>query len=345
MQPPQPSVQLTPLSPQSSVQLCPQPFPRSPLQPQGSQRPQPQAWAQPAATTRVEIPFQTPKIAYIADSIGCNVNFDMLEKATGAVIKKTKAYCSKFGGKIPAKNFTEVVPKVLSVEKYDYLIVQASSTDLTNLRDLPESTANEYYKQQAVLSSYQMVAAIDSALTSHPYLKGVVLMERPPRYDDLRDLNRLANGLLHEAVAKSRNVGKIFIGQHNLECEGGLQASRYGTPSSHQYDGIHLRGTSGRMAFTRSVASIFQQAGILAFPLQVTVPRLTPRNNTQTKENFHLGGKRRGFKNPARRQNSFQSAGRSQGVFQQAQQQHQGRPLVPLMEVNIPTQNRFQGFW
>ena len=111
-----------------------------------------------------------PKIAYIADSIGGNANFEMLEKATGAQIKKTKAYCSKFGGLMPAKNFTDVVPKMMSEEKYDYLVVQASSTDLTNLRDLPESTANEYYKQQASISSYQMVNAIDSAFTSQPQL-------------------------------------------------------------------------------------------------------------------------------------------------------------------------------
>ena len=109
-------------------------------------------------------------------------------------------------------------------------------------------------------------------------------MERTPRYDDLHDLNVYANSVLHEAVASSRNLKKIFIGQHTLQCEGGLRASRYGTPSSHpNHDGIHLRGTSGRMAYTRSVASIFQQAGLLASPLQVialhSVFSSTPKGN------------------------------------------------------------------
>ena len=145
----------------------------------------------------------------------------MLKKATGAELKKSKAYCSKFGGKIPTKNFTDILPKVLSVDKFDYLVVQASSTDLTNLLELPEATVDEYFRQQASLSSYQMVASLDAAFASHPYLKGAILMERTPRYDSIHELNRYANGILYEAVAKSRNVGKIFIGQHNLQCEGG----------------------------------------------------------------------------------------------------------------------------
>ena len=99
------------------------------------------------------------------------------------------------------------------------------------------------------------------------------------------------------------------------------------------------------MAFTRSVASILQQAGLMVSPLEVIVPRMTSRPNTQKQENFQLDGRRRGFNNPARRQESFQSAGRAQGVFQQAlQHQQQSRPMVPLMEINIPTQNRLQGF-
>ena len=267
----------------------------------------------------------------------------MLEKATGAEFKKAKAYCSKFGGLMPTKNLTDIVPKVLGSEKFDYLVVQASSMDLTNLLELPDPTVDEYYRQEASLSSYQTVAALDSALTSHPHIKGVVLMERAPRYDDLHDLNRYANGLLHEAVAKSRHGNKIFIGQHTLECEGGLRASRYGTLSSNNnYDGVHLRGTSGKMAYTRSVASILQQAGLLPSPIQVIVPRLT---HQKSQENFQLAGMKRGFKNPSRRQHNFQSAGRSKGVFQQARQQQQGSSPVPLMEVTIPTQNRFQGFW
>ena len=334
-------------------------------QPQARQQPRPrlQAWPQPAAPLRFEAPAQAPsnqltqhptlppgwkpKIAYVADSIGCNANFEILEKATGAEIKRTKAYCSKYGGLMPSQNFTDVVPKVLTADRYDYLVVQASSTDLTNLLELPESTVDEYYRQQASLSSYQMVASLDSALASHPDLRGVVLMERAPRYDVFHGLNQYANNVLNEAVAKSRNSNKIFIGQHTLECEGGMRASRFGTTSSHHnYDGVHLRGTSGRMAYTRSVSNIFQQAGILSSPLQVTVPSMSSRNSNQTQEHFQPAGKRRGFTNPGRRQDSFQSAGRSQGLFHQQKQRHFRAP-VPLMEheVTIPTQNRFQGFW
>ena len=198
---------------------------------QHQQPPRLPAWPQPAAPTRFVLPDPAqasasqqiqhpalpaelkPTISYVTDSIGHNVNFEMLEKATGAKIMKAKAYCSKFGGKIPTKNFTDVVPKVLQAVHCDYLVVQASSTDLTNLQGLPDTTVNEYYRQEASMSSHQMVAAVDSALTSNPHLKGAVLMERTPRYDDLHDLNIYANSVLHQAVASSRNVNKIFVGQ------------------------------------------------------------------------------------------------------------------------------------
>ena len=336
----------------------PLPSPPSLLQPHYLQLPRLPAWPQPAAPTRFTVPptpqvsqkkqdpvlpeSWKPKIGFVADSIGHNANFEILEKATGAKIKRSKAYCSKSGGKFPMKNFTDVVPKAMSEEQFEYLVVQASSTDLTNLNGLPVDTVNEYYRQQASLSSYQMVASVDSALTSYPNLKGVVLMERTPRYDNLHDLNLYANSVLHEAVASSRNLNKIFIGQHTLQCEGGLRASRYGAPASHHnYDGIHLRGTSGRMAYTRSVASIFQQAGILSSPLQVIVPKMNSRSSSKNHVNFQPADRRRGFINQSRRQESFQSVGRSKGFSQQ-----QNKTPVPLMEqeFNLPTQNRFQVF-
>ena len=54
-----------------------------------------------------------------------------------------------------------------------------------------------------------------------------------------------------------------MIGVHNLECEGNLRASRFGDGrKGPRPDMIHMKGPSGKAAFTRSVASILASAGL-----------------------------------------------------------------------------------
>ena len=64
-----------------------------------------------------------------------------MEKATGAIITKSKAYGSKKDDMslYPDRNFTDVVKGELARKfnqtglDYDVLVLQASSTDITNL--------------------------------------------------------------------------------------------------------------------------------------------------------------------------------------------------------------------
>ena len=91
-----------------------------------------------------------------------------------------------------------------------------------------------------------------------PLVQQVVLMEAAPRYDKKEELNRFGNQMLHQAKAESTSAhkSKVMIGVHNLECEGGLRASRYGDGRKRSVDMIHMRGTSGQ------VASILAGAGL-----------------------------------------------------------------------------------
>ena len=78
---------------------------------------------------------------------------------------------------------------------------------------------------------------------------------------------QLANEELYEAVKLVRNEEvrrRIVIGRHNLDCEGGLRVSRYGDPRTcrRTVDNIHLCGSSGTVAFNRSMASILAGAGL-----------------------------------------------------------------------------------
>ena len=145
-------------------------------------------------------------------------------------------------------------------------------------------------------------------------------MEAVPRYDDKEELNRYGNMMLHQAKEESMSAhkSKVMIGVHNLECEGGLRASRYGDGRKGQVDMVHMRGTSGKVAYTRSVASILAGAGLT-----------TPQEAQQVARCQRIKIRRpegEGFRTQGRR-------GRA------SPRQHQN-----LSTFQLATQNRFAGF-
>ena len=89
-------------------------------------------------------------------------------------------------------------------------------------------------------------------------------MEAVPRYDGKQELNKYGNEMLHQAKAESTDINRdrVKIGVHGLECEGGLRESRYGDGRNGPVDRIHMKGSSGMVAYTRSVAAILARAGL-----------------------------------------------------------------------------------
>ena len=103
-----------------------------------------------------------------------------------------------------------------------------------------------------------------------------------------------------------------FPGPRALLCplpRDGLQVSRYGSRASHgdRYDGVHFRGTSGKIANTRSIIGMLTTAG-LATPLARTQGPAVP-GQQQTGEPWQevQGGRRKGGRRP-RRLEPFQLA-------------------------------------
>ena len=210
------------------------------------------------------------KIAYITDSIGGNVDTEKLEKLTKTRFRRVKAYAatkrSKSDGfKFPDSNFTDIVPATLAKEKFDAAFLLAPSVEMTNLA---KNAHTEYANQEASCSSYNLIKVAENALKSNPELKQVIIAERVPRLDHWQELNTFANEELHEALKAVEDEDvkkKIFIGTQTLDCQGhkGLQMSRYGDPKvCRRADGIHLRGSSGQISLTRSIASILAGAGL-----------------------------------------------------------------------------------
>ena len=53
---------------------------------------------------------------------------------------------------------------------------------------------------------------------------------------------------------------RILIGKHGLDCGGDQIAARYRDSWSGRYDGVHMYGTHGKDAYTRSVLDIMKAA-------------------------------------------------------------------------------------
>ena len=280
-------------------------------------------------------PGAVKKILYVTDSIGGNVIIEDLEKATKAKITKRRAYgaVKDASQTYPISNFTDVVPKEMIQTDPDVLILQRDSITLTNLS---EGAPQEYAQQQVKVASQNMVTVATTALASNQKLQQVLLMEAVPRYDGKDELNKYGNKELLKARNESTSIHKhkIVIGVHNLDCEGGIRASRFGDGRrGPQPDMIHMKGPSGKAALTRSVASILASAGLTSPQEAALVAR---PGLTDNEEQIRLNrGSNVGFQVQGRRGMKGRKGQRQQQQFWQ-QQQHS--------PFEVATFNRFASF-
>ena len=186
-----------------------------------------------------------PKILFIGDSISANIDMKMLAHATEADIQQVRAYSSikesfsskwKQAPRFPDSNFTDRVPAELSKVNYHYLIMQSPSVDITNLNTAtlkaPEYT--KYFEQQTVISAQNFFKVVESALKIHQNLNKVIVLKLIPRYDPpsvdplgLKSvLSKMFNGKIEELWRGSSFRSKIFVGSHNIECNGAIRESR-----------------------------------------------------------------------------------------------------------------------
>jgi hypothetical protein len=248
------------------------------------------------------------KISYVMDSIGHNVKIKELEKLTKTRISKRKAYGAVRDAKqkFPNSNFTDTVPIEMRENRPDILVLQRDSVTLT---DLSLEDPEMYNKQQVKVSSYNMFVAATAALASNPDCRQVILCEAIPRYDGKEKLNQYGNMMLHQAKEESSSPhqDKVTIGVHDLDCEGGVRAARYGDGRKTHVDMIHMRGSSGLVAFTRSLSLILAKAGLASYEEAKKVMR--SQDVQMSNDSFQTQG-RRGRKGPRQQQqqSTFQLA-------------------------------------
>ena len=220
--------------------------------------------------------LQKPKILFVADSVGRNVQFNRLERATNIRIKTAKAYSSfeHKSARWPKLNVTDVTKKELTKnqynDEYDALVLSAPTVDVTNLdtAKLKPSDNTEFFKEEVINSSKNIMMVAQNALRSNPKLKKVIVLCHPPRFDTSQvdplslkqTLAKIANSSLHQLWLDSPYKDKIFIGDHTLDCSTKTMRRMYTDEQSKRLDGIHMNTKAGRRGYTESVLSVLKEA-------------------------------------------------------------------------------------
>ena len=142
-------------------------------------------------------------------------------------------------------------------------------------------------------------------------------MKQTPRYDSGSSnppglkpyLSQLFNEHIDQLCNSTQN-SKIIIGNHNLECHGGVFEARYRNSQSKKFDGVHLYGPSGMKAYTQSVLSILSSAQLVV-------------------------------KTPPRYYDQFPHAMCPQARYQAAQKARTDRQKTRATQYSVATQNRY----
>ena len=90
-----------------------------------------------------------------------------------------------------------------------------------------------------------------------------------------------ANSCLLELWLESPQKNRILIGSHNLECTASQKLERYTDKRKGLYDGVHLYGHSGKIAYTESVLNIFLSS------VETSTPTTYRQARQDVSDDFH----------------------------------------------------------
>ena len=279
---------------------------------------------QPAPRPRGKIDIQL-----IADSISSNIVGPIIEKATGSLLHTTKAYAAQADE--VAKFQNKVVTKVVRRQQRPVhtAILGAASVDITN--QTTSSGTQDENVVTTVASSHSIIESAEFLIKSGK-AKQVIVLEHTPRYDDevKANLAILANKTLHTARNESEVAENIFVGSHTgLEVNGEERRRRFTNDGSNSHskhvklganDQLHMYSQTGALAITKSLTNILAQVGLVKERIPSTQIASFPTSTRPYDWQEHPP--QRGFQPQIRARIQNQSA-----VFQ------------------IPTFNRYQGFW
>ena len=209
---------------------------------------------------------------FIGDSITKSLDREALEYEIGVKVKHVKCYTvdDEPNAYYPEKNFVKMVPQELEKDSYDYLILQAPSNEINNLK---EDSLGQYInkgRDKVMESNKKLFQLAQTCAIKYPSIK-IVILTRIPRYENFNrdpkgqkdDLNQYANSVLIALWMENDCPDRIKIHDLELGCYGELRTKRYGVPGrlgdDGKYpDGIHLRGNLATKHYTSKMAKMFK---------------------------------------------------------------------------------------
>ena len=115
-------------------------------------------------------------------------------------------------------------------------------------------------------------------------------MKQTPRYDpaDVDPLSvkpamsYLFNNTIMDLWMNSPMKDRMFVGTHDIECTGAIQSSRYRHTKTGRFDGVHLYGSSGGKAYTKSVLDILRSAKLISsdYDFHLSLPQTKHKNRS-----------------------------------------------------------------
>ena len=156
-----------------------------------------------------------------------------------------------------------------------------------NTANLRPDDNTEIFKQSVVVSCQNIFSVAEQALSTHPNLKKILILEHPPRFDPQSvdpvglkpQLAKFANLTYSQLWLSSVYKDKIKIGSHKLDCSENKFSDKYINTKTNRYDGLHMYGVDGKRAYTKNLINIFKDL------LQNTLE--TAKLTNQTTDSYH----------------------------------------------------------
>ena len=168
--------------------------------------------------------------------------------------KHLRCYTTKTGSRFPSANYYNNTDYIINKYKPRILVLQASTNDIS---DIGRQYNREWRTQveQAKNSSRDIISLAEECIYRWKILERIVIVARPPRIDQYRNLRDIANDELYRSKYGNEPYYKqITIASHWMPYN---TVGLFG--HSNQADGIHLKGKNGQEALTNSFLRIFEE--------------------------------------------------------------------------------------
>ena len=155
-----------------------------------------------------------------------------------------------------------------------------TNLDIKNNPD--ENISN--FREKVINSAHAIFTIAETALVHFPSLKNVIVLKRAPRFDPIEtdplnlkpQLSALADSVSFGLWCDSKFKNKIILGGQDIPNGENEHTNVFGSTGTLSYDGLHMKGPSGRLFFTRSIQKVLIKANLIDKNTELYTPPSQP---------------------------------------------------------------------